>query len=118
MKGLMRFATLLVALLTAPCRAAEGDATTLKFRGYAYDLATNRFLYTELHEQRIVDQRWLGGSIVYVAPDGTELGRKTMDFREDPFVPLYRLDLKARGGYMESIVALTPERIEMIKQNY
>jgi hypothetical protein len=118
MKGLMRATAVLIAALAVPCGAAATGATTLKFRGYAYDLAGNRFLYTEVHEQRIVDQRWLGGSITYFAPDGSELGRKSMDFSQDPFVPLYRLDLKARGGYMESIVALTPERIEMAKQNY
>lgn len=106
----------LAALLAAPA-FATGE-TTLKFRGYAYELASNRFLYTEVHEQRIVDERWLGGTILYVGPDGRELGRKSMDFRQDPFVPLYRLDLKARGGYMESILALTPERIEMAKQGY
>jgi hypothetical protein len=105
---------LLLALLAAPVAAQE----LLKFRGYAYDLGSNKFLYTELHEQKIVEQRWIGGSIVYVAPDGSELGRKTMDFSQDPFVPLYRLDLKARGGYMEGITGLSAERIEMAKQGY
>lgn len=113
---LSRCAAVLAAVLAVPGGAAS--ETTLKFRGYAYDLASNRFLYTELHEQHVRDERWLGGTIRYVAPDGSELGRKSMDFRQDPFVPLYRLDLKARGGYMESIVALTPERIEMAKQGY
>ena len=116
MKAFVRCAALLGALLAVP--ALAGDERTLKFRGYAYDLSSNRFLYTELHEQQVVGDRWLGGSIVYVAPDGSELGRKTMDFRQDPYVPLYRLELKARGGYMESIVALTPERIEMAKREY
>jgi hypothetical protein len=118
MKSLARAAALLIAALAVPCSAADAGAKTLKFRGYAYDLASNRFLYTEVHEQHIVDQRWLGGSIAYFAPDGSELGRKSMDFRHDPFVPLYQLDLKTRGGYMESIVALTSDRIEMAKQAY
>lgn len=111
---MVRGAALIGALLAAT--ALADDARTLKFRGYAYDLASNRFLYTELHEQQVRDDRWLGGSIVYVAPDGHELGRKTMDFRQDPYVPLYRLELAARGGYMESIVALTAERIEMARR--
>lgn len=106
---------LALALATAGAAAAE---RTLKFRGYAYDLASHRFLYTELHEQRVTDERWLGGSIRYIAADGSELGRKAMDFRQDPFIPLYRLDLKARGGYMESITGLSAERIEMAKQGY
>jgi len=115
----MNFAKVSMAIILALAAfAAPAEETTLKFRGYAYDLSSNRFLYTELHLQHVVDQRWLGGSIVYVAPDGSEIGRKTMDFRQDPFVPIYRLELKTRGGYMESITALTPERIEMAKQGY
>lgn len=113
-------ACLLAAALLAVAtnlQAAPAE-TTLTFRGYAYDLSSNRFLYTELHEQQIEGERWLGGSIVYVAPDGAELGRKSLDFRQDPYVPVYRLDLKARGGYMESITAVTAETIAMAKRGY
>lgn len=109
------------ALLAAALLAAAADApaeTTLKFRGYAYDLSSNRFLYTELHEQQVVGERWLGGSIVYLGPDGGELGRKSLDFRQDPFIPVYRLDLKARGGYMEGITAVTADTIAMAKRGY
>lgn len=110
-------ASLAIALALTAAGAAAGEET-LKFRGYAYDLASNRFLYTELHQQRIIDQRWLGGSIVYVAPDGSEIGRKSLDFSQDPYIPLYRLDLKPRGGYMEGITGLSADRIEMAKQGY
>lgn len=102
----------------AAAAATAAGERTLTFRGYAYDLASNRFLYTELHVQQVVGERWLGGSIVYLAPDGHELGRKTMDFRQDPFVPVYRLELRARGGYTESITGVSAERIEMAKQGY
>ena len=110
-------ASLAVALALTATATAAGEET-LKFRGYAYDLASNRFLYTELHQQRIVDQRWLGGTIVYVAPDGSEIGRKALDFSQDPFVPLYRLDLKPRGGYAEGISSLSAGRIEMTRRGY
>jgi hypothetical protein len=103
----------LAALLALPAHAEMRQ-----FRGYAYDLATNRFLYTELHEQRIENDRWLGGSIAYYGPDGSEIGRKTLDFSRDPFVPVYRLQLTTRGGYVEAITAVTAERIEMEKQGY
>jgi hypothetical protein len=113
-------ACLLAAVLAvaAGSTVAAQAETTLKFRGYAYELSSNRFLYTELHEQHVVGERWLGGSIVYLAPDGGELGRKALDFREDPYIPVYRLDLKARGGYMESITAVTAQTIEMAKRGY
>lgn len=113
-------ARLLAAVFIAIAGGASAapDEVTLKFRGYAYDLSSNRFLYTELHEQHVAGERWLGGSIVYLAPDGGELGRKSLDFRQDPFIPVYRLDLKARGGYMEGITAVTTSSIEMAKRGY
>jgi hypothetical protein len=98
--------------------SARAEGAVLGFRGYAYDLSTNRFLYTEVHEQKIVGERWLGGTIDYYAPDGSKLGHKTLDFTQDPYVPRYRLDLTARGGYMEGIEALTAERVEMVKKGY
>lgn len=104
--------------LAVAATGAAAEERTLKLHGYAYDLESNRFLYTEVHEQRIVGDRWIGGTIDYYAADGSPLGRKTMDFSQDPFVPVYRLDLKARGGYMESITGLTPGTIEMAKQGY
>jgi len=107
-----------LAIALALSAAAAAGEETLKFRGYAYDLASDRFLYTELHQQRIVDQRWLGGTILYVAPDGSEIGRKALDFSQDPFVPLYRLELKPRGGYTEGISSLPAGRIEMTRQGY
>lgn len=116
----MRTAIVLLAALLAAAggaRAAPAE-TTLKFRGYAYDLSSERFLYTELHEQHVAGERWLGGSIAYIGPDGDELGRKSLDFRQDPYVPLYRLDLTARGGYMESITAITADTIAMAKRGY
>lgn len=105
-------------LVAASAGAAAADETTLKFRGYAYDLSSNKFLYTELHEQHVEGPRWLGGTIVFIAPDGSELGRKTLDFSQDPFVPLFRLEMKSHGGYSEAITAVTPERIDMELKPY
>lgn len=111
-----RLLATLALVLVATGAAAEERALTL--RGYAYELETNRFLYTEVHQQRVVGERWVGGTIEYYAADGSKLGHKTLDFSADPFVPVYRLDLLARGGYMESITALTPTTIEMAKRGY
>ena len=93
-------------------------ADTHTFRGYAYDLDSGAFLYTEVHHQVIEGDRWLGGTIDYYAPDGARIGHKTLDFSHDPYVPVYQLDLATAGGYMEGIAALTPERIEMKKKGY
>ncbi|HUR42228.1 MAG TPA: hypothetical protein VM240_13770 [Verrucomicrobiae bacterium] len=104
---------LFAALFAAGPALAEEQH--LKFRGYAYELESNKFLYTEVHEQRIVDGRWLGGSIAYYGPDGSQIAYKTLDFGSDPFVPVYRLDLKY-SGYWEGITGLSPDRIEMSKR--
>jgi len=103
------------ALLTIPALAQEGTYT---FRGYAYDLESNKFLYTEVHKQTLSGDRWLGGTIDYYAPDGKQIGHKTLDFSKDPYVPVYRLDLATGGGYVEGVTAVTAERIEMQKKGY
>lgn len=108
-------AALLGTTLGAPALAQERPVT---FRGYAYDLETSRFLYTEVHKQVITGDRWTGGTIDYYAPDGSRIGHKTLDFSRDPYVPVYRLELATGGGYMEAITGLSAERVEMEKKGY
>lgn len=113
-----RLAAGLAAALLCAGSALAGEPYTLKFRGYAYDLDTNRFLYTEVHEARIRDDRWLGGTIDYYGASGKQIGHKVLDFSADPHVPTYRLDLTSKGGYMESITAVTDTTIEMARQDH
>ena len=110
----------LATLATLLCAggALGADPSTLKFHGYAYDLVSGKFLYTEVHEQRIADDRWVGGTIDYYSPDGKRIGHKTLDFSQDPHVPVFRLELTSKGGYMESITGVTAGRIEMAKQDH
>lgn len=112
----MRF--VVAAALVLGAGAARAEDGTHVFRGYAYELEGNAFLYTEVHRQVVDGDRWLGGTIDYYGVDGARIGHKTLDFSQDPYVPLYRLDLSTRGGYMEGITALTAERIEMQKKGY
>lgn len=108
----MRLLVVFLALLgVAPSIGTATDASTSSFYGYAYELDSGRYLYTEVHRQRRVGERWLSGSIRYYAPDGRELGAKTLDFAADPFVPVYDYELPALG-YRESITAVG-ERITM-----
>lgn len=99
------FAPLALLLLLAASTGAAADTLTRRFYGYAYDLDTGRYLYTEVHEQRFEGDRWLGGSIRYVAPDGREIGVKVLDFAADPFVPVYDYQLP-QLGYREGITAV------------
>jgi len=106
-----------LALLLAAL-AFTAEAGELEFRGYAYDLDSGRFLYTEVHKQVIENDRWVGGTITYFGPDGSRIGHKTLDFRKDPYVPVYRLELAAGGGYVEGITAISDDTIELQKKGY
>lgn len=91
---------IVIALLLGARAAGAGDA--VRVFGYAYDLDNDRFLYTEVYEQTLSGGKVVASTVRYVMPDGTEFGRKAVDFSKDEFVPAYRLDL-AREGYVEGI---------------
>lgn len=85
--------------------STTASAETFRFYGYAFDLKTDAYLYTEVHEQEITDGVWTKGRIRYYDPSGALIGDKVMDFSSHPFVPVYRLDLPAQG-YSEGISAV------------
>lgn len=78
---------------------ADGER---RFYGYAYDLKTDRYLYTEVHRQTVAGGRWVGGTIEYFAADGRRIGGKTLDFSDDPFIPTYRFEMPGLD-YVEAI---------------
>ncbi|MEK6806860.1 MAG: hypothetical protein AABY95_09475 [Pseudomonadota bacterium] len=95
-------ALLLSSLATVALGATPKKDGTHRFYGYAFDLETDAYLYTEVHTQKIAKGRWVGGSTTYYAPDGTRIGRKTIDFTRDPYVPVYTLEM-SQSGYMEGV---------------
>lgn len=107
---MMRTLILLSLLLLSPAYAVDD---TLRFYGYAFDLKSNRYIYTEVHEQKIVADKWVGGSISYFGTDGKKLGVKTLDFSADPFIPLYDYQLPAMG-YREGITKIG-STVELLK---
>lgn len=99
---MMRALIILGLLAMSPAHALSD---TVRFYGYAFDLKSDRYLYTEVHEQNIVAGKWVSGAISYFAPDGKKLGAKTLDFSLDPFVPLYNYQLPGLG-YREGITKI------------
>lgn len=95
-------ASLLLTLLLSLSLPAWADEQVLRFYGYAYDLKSNRYLYTEVHQQHLSDGRWVGGTMTYYDPQGRRIGFKTLDFARDPAIPLYHLTLDLTG-YEEGI---------------
>ncbi len=110
-----RIALSVVALLCA-VSAARADSETQRFYGYAYDLATGKYLYTEVYREEIVNDRWLSGHTSYYDADGKRLGEKTLSFAADPYVPVYTLSLPG-VGYSEGISKVGPDGVEMFKES-
>jgi hypothetical protein len=98
--------------------ATAGAAERIEaFNGYAFDLDSGRFLYTEEHHQRYDGERWLGGEIRYVDTRGRGFARKTLDFAADRYVPVYRLELPG-DGYLEGIAAVGGGEAELFKRTH
>lgn len=101
----------LVLLLAAPAGMAE----ELQFCGYAYGQEDGRYRYTEVHRQQVDNGRWVGGSIDYIAADGSRIGRKTLDFASNPTIPQYRLEL-FDGRYVEGIEAVNGKEVVVLRK--
>lgn len=87
-------ACLLLSALALPAIAGPVRHVT----GEATDLRTGQAIYREEHTQRHDGARWLSGSIRYIATDGRLLGEKSLDFSQDPYVPVMRFTQTATGS--------------------
>ena len=112
----MKRIALSVAALLCCLSAAHADPQTQRFYGYAYDLATGKYLYTEVYHEEIDKDRWLSGHTTYYDADGKRLGEKTLSFASDPYVPVYTLSLPG-VGYSEGISSVGPGGVQMFKES-
>jgi len=88
----------------------------LRFYGYAYDLKSGEYLYTEVYNEELKDGFLQGCTMKYFAIDGHLLGQKKVEFDADPYLPLYQLDLPS-ANYSEGITQVGADSIEMFKQS-
>ena len=93
---------------------AFAEDTIVKTVGYAWDLDTNEYAYTEVSEDRMVAGRWVGGTTHYFAADGTEFAVKTAAPGQDELLPLYRLEIP-KLPYAEGITG-NGDQILMTRQ--
>ena len=112
----MRRIALSVFSLLFAVSAVQADPQTQRFYGYAYDLATNKYIYTEVYREEIDKDHWLSGHTSYYDADGKRLGEKTLSFAADPYVPVYTLSLPG-AGYSEGISKVGPDGVEMFKES-
>jgi hypothetical protein len=91
-------------------------ADPLRFYGYAYDLKSGDYLYTEVYNEELKEGFLQRCTMKYFAADGHPLGEKKVAFDADPYLPVYQLDLPS-ANYSEGITQVHADAIEMFKQS-
>ncbi len=103
----------LLGLLLVPLQGVHAAGHDMhRFYGYAFDEASGKYLYTEVHSHQYDGDRWLSGSVHYYGPDNHLIGEKVLDFTQDPYIPLFRLKLPQQK-YEEAITAVGPAGVEL-----
>ena len=106
---------ILAATLLLAAFAVRAEPQTLRFYGYAYDLQSGKYLYTEVYRENVQNGRWISGHTSYYDAGGHRLGEKTLSFAADPYVPLYDLSLPS-AGYAEGITEVGAGQVRLFKQ--
>lgn len=106
--------SLAAVLLSATAGIAAAAPVDHHFRGYAYDLKTGAYLYTEVHRQTLDGPRWIDGTIDYFDPSGKKIAAKTLDYRADHLIPVYRLE-NLVSHYVEAITEVAAKTYTMEK---
>lgn len=70
--------------------------------GNAYDLSSDELLYREVHQFRYEQDILVGDEVKYLRPDGSLLGRKSLDFRPSLYLPAFTTELYD-GRYVEGL---------------
>jgi hypothetical protein len=97
------------ALCAAALLCTSLSASALRLLGHARDAATQRYLYTEVHDiVPTADGVIQTALVTYYDAQGKEMARKTLDFRANRTVPVYRLDIPAQG-YAEGLSTVRPQ---------
>ena len=96
-KILVHFIICTALALSLPILA---QSEKIKFIGKAYDLTTNEFLYTELHEDQFENGQPQKGTVIYRRPDGEIIVKKEIDFTPGSALPSFYLE-DFRDGYIE-----------------
>ena len=99
------------ALMSAPVMAAKEPR---HFYGFAFDEATGKYLYTEVHQHLYDGDKWLSGSVRYFSPDNHLMGEKILDFSKDPYIPVFHSKFPGEK-YEEAVANLTATVIELEK---
>jgi hypothetical protein len=106
----------LAACVTALGLSATETVQAETMLGFARDAASQRFLYTEVHEfNRNGEGEVQTATTRYYDAQGKELGRKSLDYRGNRFIPIYKLEMPAQR-YSEGISS-NADPVAMFKQD-
>jgi len=87
-------------LLLAIAGANDVQAEVRERIGYAYDMQSGAFLYSETHRNVLEDGRLIKNTIAYKDNDGNVFAEKHIDFRKSPVMPDFRL-VNTQTGHLE-----------------
>ncbi|MFC2135512.1 hypothetical protein ACFLTH_12940 [Bacteroidota bacterium] len=73
---------------------------TKNHKSYAYDLETDEFLYTEVHQEIFKEAKIQEIMSDYINAEGELLSKRILKFGSDPGKPYFRLE-DLRNGYIE-----------------
>lgn len=102
----------LIALLALT--AGVAGAETVRFHGYATNLDNGKYLYTELHEQEVEAGRVQTATISYFDAAGKLVAKKTLDYRQNRTIPLFRIDHPDQG-YVEALRSISGGNLDLLK---
>jgi len=94
--------------------AATTSAESLRFYGFATHLESGKYLYTELHEQQVENGQVKTATISYFDATGKLVARKTLDYRQNRSIPLFRID-HPDEGYVEALRAIGGGKLDLLK---
>ena len=95
----VRMTALVAATFALLCESAQAETVV----GFARDSLTQRFLYTEVHDfNRAPDGEVQTASSRYYDAQGREIARKSLDYRANRFIPIYKLEMPMQR-YAEGI---------------
>ncbi len=107
---MFRWLTTMALALTAGVAGAE----TLRFHGYARDLDSGKYLYTELHEQEVEAGKVQTATITYFDASGKQVSRKTLDYRQNRTIPVFRAE-SPEQGYVEALRSISGGKLDLLK---
>lgn len=93
---------------------AAASAEAVRFYGYATNLENGKYLYTELHEQEVEAGKVQTATISYFDAAGKLVSRKTLDYRQNRTIPIFRAESPDQG-YVEALRGLGGGKLDLLK---